>query len=448
MRSIDSLVLARYPKSWKKKESVMGMKVLVVGQGGREHALVRALKQSPSVGEVHALPGSDGIAQDAICHSQDWRDFAAVTACCQREGFDLVVIGPENPLVEGLADVLRVGGVAVFGPSREAARLEGSKVFCKEFLLEAGVPTARSIVVNSVDNVRRAAGEFVPPYVLKADGLAAGKGVYICKTFRELEDAARDLFDHKVLGAVGERALLEEFKPGYEISYLVLTDGESFEPLPLAQDHKRLFDRDEGPNTGGMGVVAPMVMDHAMRSRIDREVILPTLRLMQKRASEGGGFLFRGVLFVGLMMTDEGPSVLEFNTRFGDPEIQAILPLFDGDWGVVFRETAMGRLPKMSWKNLCACCVVLAAAGYPDAPVKGLVIDGVRQGAEGVSYLLHAGTKKEASNWVTNGGRVLNAIGLGANLNVAVERAYELALSIHSKGMQVRRDIGAKALDV
>lgn len=422
------------------------MKVLVIGQGGREHALVRALKLAPSVREIHALPGSDGIAQDAVCHARDWRDFPATTAFCLSEKFDLVVVGPENPLVDGLADALRAAGLAVFGPSREAARLEGSKIFCKDFLVEAGIPTARSVVVDSAEGTKRAAAEFAPPYVLKADGLAAGKGVFICKTLQELESAARGLFDDKILGAAGERALLEEFKPGYEISYLILTDGEAFEPLPLAQDHKRLFDGDEGPNTGGMGVVAPMAMEPDLRARIDREVIAPTLRLMRKRAADGQGFLFRGVLFVGLMMTGDGPSVLEFNTRFGDPETQAIMPLLDGDWGAVFREIAHGRLPKLAWKDVSSCCVVLAAAGYPDAPVKGVAIEGLREKALETSYLLHAGTRKNAAHWVTNGGRVLNSVGLGANLKQAIERAYELALSVKSQGMQVRRDIGAKAV--
>lgn len=426
-----------------------GMKVLVIGQGGREHALVRALKLSPSVREVHALPGSDGIAFDALCHPVPWSDFPKVMATCQREAFDLIVVGPENPLVDGLSDALRAEGFAVFGPSREAARLEGSKIFCKEFLVEAGVPTARSHVVDSVASALQAAREFAPPYVLKADGLAAGKGVFICKTLAELEASARSIFEQRSLGAAGLRALLEEFKPGYEISYLILTDGERFEPLPLAQDHKRLLDGDEGPNTGGMGVVAPMAMDAALRARIDREVMEPTLALMKKRAAQNPRFIFRGVLFVGLMMTDEGPSVLEFNTRFGDPETQAILPLLDGDWGEVFREITAGRMTRLKWKPLSSCCVVLAADGYPDAPVKGAAIKGVRSagGASVQSYLLHAGTKRDdASTWSTNGGRVLNAIGLGENMKSAVERAYELARSLESTGLHMRRDIGARAL--
>lgn len=418
------------------------MKVLVVGQGGREHALVRALNNSPSVEEVHALPGSDGISAEARCHRDcDWKDTNALLDLIKSNGIDLVVVGPEDPLVSGIADPLREQGIAVFGPSREAAQLEGSKIFCKEFLNEAGVPTARSVVVSSVDATRAAATMFSPPYVLKADGLAAGKGVFVCPTLDELLSAARAIFDEKTLGKAGERALLEEYQPGYEISYLVLTDGERFEPLPLAQDHKRLQDGDTGPNTGGMGVVAPVALDDSLRERIDKEVLEPTMANFKKR-----GFVYRGVLFVGLMMTSQGPRVLEFNTRFGDPETQAIMPLLDGDWGVVFKETAEGRLPKLKWKSMASCCVVLAAEGYPASPVKGVSIEGLDRADVGEKrYFLHAGTRRESNGqWVTAGGRVLNAIGLGGDINEAITNAYQLANQVSWPGMQMRTDIGAK----
>jgi phosphoribosylamine---glycine ligase len=433
------------------------MKILVIGQGGREHALVRALKKSPSIKEVHALPGSDGIAQDAVCHSIDWKNFSAVAALCKHEKINCVVIGPENPLVDGMADALRAEGIDVFGPSKNAAQLEGSKIFCKEFLVEAGVPTAHSVVVDSVEKTLKAANDFTPPYVLKADGLAAGKGVFICKTKSDLEASARAIFDEKILGAAGSRALLEQFQPGYEISYLVLTDGKTFEPLPLAQDHKRLLDGDEGPNTGGMGVVAPMHLASELRNRIDREVIEPTLALMQKRNAEGGGFLYRGVLFVGLMITESGPSVLEFNTRFGDPETQAIMPLLDGDWGSVLSQIAQGKMPALKWKALSSCCVVLAAKGYPDAPVKGMPLEFQttalgkmvenKSVGENFGYFVHAGTRRDGTNqWSTNGGRVLNAIGLGEGLSQAIRNAYRLIEGVHSDGLQLRKDIGARAL--
>lgn len=418
------------------------MKALVIGQGGREHALVRALKHAPSMREVHAAPGSDGIALEIgrdRCHPITWQQVGPLLELCARQRFDFVIIGPENPLVEGLADTLRAAGVHVVAPSREAARLEGSKIFCKEFLLEAGVPTARSFIVSTVPEAVRAAQQFHPPYVLKADGLAAGKGVFICKTLDELKAAAHAIFVERSLGESGARALIEEFSPGYEISYLVLTNGDKFTPLPLAQDHKRLLDGDNGPNTGGMGVVAPVAIPHDLRARIDLEVVLPSIRHLKSK-----GLLYRGVLFIGLMITDQGPSVLEFNTRFGDPETQAVLPLLDGDWGVVFRELAKGHLTSLKWKSLATCCVVLAAEGYPDAPVKDVPIEGVSTAGKVNAYLLHAGTKQEANGkWLTAGGRVLNAVAVELDLSSAIEKAYELARTIKSKGLQMRTDIGS-----
>jgi len=423
------------------------MKALVVGQGGREHALVRALRSSASVTEVHAIPGSDGMSRIARCHPAiSWEKFDDVNALIRREGIDLVVIGPEIPLAGGLSDALRAQGVAVFGPSAEAALLESSKVFSKEFMIEAGVPTARSEVVASVEDVRRAATHYVPPYVLKADGLAAGKGVVICKTMEELEAAAHDLFVKRIFrgpeGDAGSRALLEEFSPGYEISYLVLTNGRDFEPLIPAQDHKRLRDGDEGPNTGGMGVVAPVHIDPALRERIDGEITRPVIRHLEKR-----GLLYRGVLYIGLMITPHGPSVIEFNVRFGDPEAQVILPLLNGDWAQVFQHIAWGELPRLRWKKMASACVVLAAEGYPDSPVKGAAISGDPLTESESRYFLHAGTQLDASRgWTTVGGRVLNAIGLGDTLSEAVNNAYAQAREASWTGLQLRQDIGAKLL--
>lgn len=420
------------------------MKVLVVGQGGREHALVRALRSSPSVVEVHALSGNDGMERIARCHhAVSWEKFDDVNALIRREGIDLVVVGPEVPLAGGLSDALRAQGVVVFGPSAEAARLESSKVFSKEFMIEAGVPTARSEVVASVEDVRRAAVRFVPPYVLKADGLAAGKGVVICKTMEELEAAARDFFVKRIFRGpesdAGSCALLEEFSPGYEVSYLVLTNGRDFEPLIPAQDHKRLRDGDEGPNTGGMGVVAPMPLDAALRERIDDEIARPVIRHLEKR-----GLLYRGVLYIGLMITPSGPSVIEFNVRFGDPEAQVILPLLEGDWAQVFKRIALGELPRLQWKTMASACVVLAAEGYPDNPVKGAVISGDPLSGSESRYFLHAGTKFDSSRgWTTAGGRVLNAIGLGATVSEALSNAYAQAQEVSWPGLQLRRDIGA-----
>jgi phosphoribosylamine--glycine ligase len=444
------------------------MNVLVIGQGGREHALVRALQLSPSVTSVHAAPGSEGIARESAtpssgkpsvrCHPIPWENFDQLRSLIRRERIDLVVVGPEIPLAGGLANALRAEGIKVFGPNAEGARLEASKIFSKEFMVEAGARTARFHIVNSVEATRQAARDFAPPYVLKADGLAAGKGVFICKTQDELLAAAHSIFDERSLGDAGDRALLEEFQPGYEISYLILTDGESFEPLVLAQDHKRLLDDDRGPNTGGMGVVAPVEIDSALRERIDREIVAPVLKTMRKR-----GFLYRGVLYIGLMITSDGPSVLEFNVRFGDPEAQALLPLLDGDWGAVFAEIAEGRVPKLKWKKAASACVVLAAEGYPDHPVKGVAIEGdlseLAPGSDLTGYFLHAGTQaaggaqamggalgtdSKATGFATGGGRVLNAVGLGATLADALTNAYRIASRVSWPGMQYRRDIGAK----
>lgn len=416
------------------------LNVLVVGQGGREHALVRALRQSPSVQSVHALPGSDGLALDAKCHAVDWQNFAGVLEVVRTEKIDLVVVGPEVPLEGGLSDALRDAGVKVFGPSREAARLEGSKVVSKEFMLKAGVPTARHFVVKTVEETMKAAFNFAPPYVLKADGLAAGKGVFICKTEADLKAAAESLFVQKSLGDAGNSALLEEFSPGYEISYLVLTNGHDCQPLLLAQDHKRLNDNDEGPNTGGMGVVAPVAIDEKLRAQINREVVEPSVRQLAEQ-----GLMYRGVLFIGLMITPQGPSVLEYNVRFGDPETQVILPLLDGDWAEVFHELSQGRLQELTWKPLASACVVLSAQGYPDAPVKGAALE-IPASTSETRYLLHAGTKAggSATQWQTNGGRVLNAIGLGANIRDAVTAAYSVAREVKSESLHMRTDIGRR----
>ena len=356
--------------------------------------------------------------------------------------FDCVVIGPEVPLAEGMADQLRQKGLNVFGPSQSAARLEASKIFAKEFMEAAGVPTAKHTVVKSVDETLAAVAHFQPPFVLKADGLAAGKGVFICKDELELREAAQKIFVEKVLGVAGETAMLEQFQPGYELSYLILTDGQTYQSLPLAQDHKRLFDGDRGPNTGGMGTVAPLAVDPALHERIHREILQPTVAMLSERK-----MLYRGVVFLGLMITDQGPMVLEYNVRFGDPETQVLLPLLDGDWADVFISVAKGRVPSLHWKAKCAAaCVVLAAEGYPDHPVKGAVIEGDLSASSHEGYFLHAGTKAEGSVVKVNGGRVLNALGVGTSVSEAVTRAYAQAERIQWPGRQMRRDIGAKVL--
>lgn len=429
----------RYPKEGghRKLES---MNVLVVGQGGREHALIRALKSSATVSSVHALPGSDGIALDAKCHATEWQNFDQVLQLIHAERIELVIIGPEVPLEGGLSDALRARGVSVMGPSQAAAQLESSKVFSKEFMIRAGVPTARYFVVSTVNDAMNAAKAFAPPYVLKADGLASGKGVFICKNEAELRESAHAIFEKRSLGEAGARALLEEFSPGYEISYLILTNGTDYASLPLAQDHKRLGDDDTGPNTGGMGVVAPVAIDTALHARILKDVVEPSVAELGRQK-----LLFRGVLFIGLMMTPEGPIVLEYNTRFGDPETQVLLPLLDGDWGDVLAKLAAGTVQKLKWKPLASACVVLAANGYPDSPKRGAAISIPATKSE-KQYLLHAGTRIVNGAWQTNGGRVLNAVGIGATLRDAVEAAYSIAAEVKSDALVSRSDIGRRQL--
>lgn len=419
------------------------MRVLVIGQGGREHAIIRGLKLSPAVTEIHAIPGGPGLRRDAVCHNFSLSDSAALQRFARQTEISLVVVGPEAPLAEGIADVFRGLGIPVFGPNAYAAQLEASKVFAKEFMVRAGIPTARSFTVASVRETLEKAERFSPPYVLKADGLAAGKGVSINEDLAALKDSAEKLFERKIFGDAGAKALLEEFEPGWELSYLILTNGEEFEPLPFSQDHKRLMDGDKGPNTGGMGTVAPMKIDRELHERIDREIVRPCLKAIEA----DGRMIYRGVLFIGLMMTERGPKVIEFNVRFGDPETQVILPLLDGDWAEALLSVAQGEMPKLHWKPLNSACVVMAAEGYPDQPKKGVSITGDVFAETPSSYFLHAGTAHDAAlHWVTGGGRVLNAVGLGSSLDEALKNSYRQAARVSWPGMRMRKDIGQKAL--
>ncbi len=417
------------------------MRFLVLGQGGREHAIVHALKFSSQVSEVHAIPGSEGIAREAICHPLDFGDAAAVASFFGKYKFDCVVIGPENLLVEGVADQLRALGLNVVGPSAIAAQLEGSKVFSKQFMVTAGVPTAAYVLVEDVASTVKEAQNFQPPYVLKADGLAAGKGVFVCESLMDLKGAAEFLFEKNGLGAAGRRALLEEFQDGYELSYLVLTNGKEFQALPISQDHKRLNEGDKGPNTGGMGVIGPIMIPQELRQRIETEIVEPTLRHLS-----GGGLLYRGVLYIGLMITRQGPIVIEYNVRFGDPECQVIMPLLDGDWAETFVSLAKGEIAPLRWKPMHSACVVLAAPGYPEHVEKGVVIEGDLGYQSASSYFLHAGTAKNVTGqWTTAGGRVLNAVGSGFSLTEALAAAYQQAEHVTWKGIRMRRDIGQKS---
>ncbi len=414
------------------------MKILIIGQGGREHAIVKSLAQMPSVMEMHAIPGNDGMAREALCHNISLRDHEQLIQFCLRTEIDYVFIGPEDPLVEGLADRLRERGILVVGPSQEGAQLEGSKIFAKQFMQEAGVPTSAYQIVTSLKETLEASQRFTAPYVLKADGLAAGKGVFICQDQAELKKAAEDLFEKKILGAAGARALLEQFMPGWELSFLVLTNGTEYATLPLAQDHKRLRDGQEGPNTGGMGTVAPLKIEDNLLRRIEKEIVQPSVDLLARK-----NITYRGILFIGVMVTEQGPQVLEYNVRLGDPETQVILPLIEGDLAQIFKNLAQGKIHPLNVKNLYSCCVVLAAENYPAAPKKGVVIPADLFSQTSSSYFIHAGTSRnKEQQWITQGGRVLGAVGLGSSLQEAIQNAYHQAELATWPGRQMRTDIG------
>ncbi len=417
------------------------MKVLVIGHGGREHALVKSFSRSPSVVEVHCIPGNDGIAKEALCHKISLEDKEQIIQFCLRTEIDYVFIGPEDPLVQGLADHLRERGILVVGPNADGAKLEGSKIFAKEFMMSAQVPTAKYEIVRNLEQTLHAAKSFTPPYVLKADGLAAGKGVYICKDLPELESAATDLFIKKILGKSGEQALLEQFMPGWELSFLILTNGNEHVTLPLAQDHKRLNDNHTGPNTGGMGTIAPLNIASELLTQIEEKIVKPSIKEIKTR-----GMIFRGILFIGVMITEQGPQVLEYNVRFGDPETQVILPLIENDTALLFKNLARGILDPIKIRNIHTCCVIMASEGYPQNPKKNVLIEGDLLSETPSSYFIHAGTIKSGSDqWLTNGGRVLGAVGLGSTLQEAIANAYNQASKAHWPAKQMRSDIGKYA---
>ncbi len=419
------------------------MKVLVVGSGAREHALVRKLRASPHVQAILCAPGNAGIAREARTFDVAFDDVPRLVALATEEKVDLVVVGPEAPLVIGLVDALAARGIAAFGPSIEAARLEGSKAFAKEVMREAGVPTAAARAFTDATEARayvRAAGR---PLVVKADGLCAGKGVVVAQDEAEAIAAIDAMLVERVFGDAGATVLIEDTLRGPEISFHALSDGERFVSLAAAQDHKRLGDGDRGPNTGGMGAYSPPPMiDAALEQRIADEVIAPVLAVMKKR-----GTPFRGVLFAGLMIVDGAPQVLEFNVRFGDPETEVLLARFEGDLVPYLEGAARGALPtRAPTFGPAAMAVVIAAAGYPGSPKKGDPITGIEaaDAMEGVE-VLHAGTKARGADILSNGGRVLAVTARGSSIDEAAARAYAACDVIGLAGKQLRRDIGWQA---
>ncbi len=419
------------------------MKALVVGGGGREHAIVQALRRSAHAPEVLCAPGNAGIAADAECLPIAADDVPALVAAARERGVELAVIGPEAGLVAGAVDAFEAAGIAAFGPTRAAAELEGSKAFAKQLMAEAGVPTAAHVLLGSREEALEQLARTAFPTVLKADGLAAGKGVILCSTEEEARAAIDVFFTERRFGET--TVVLEEFLVGEELSLLALCDGENVVPLAPAQDYKRIFDGDAGPNTGGMGSYSPVPgFDAAAVEEIVETVHRPVVAAMAAR-----GVPFHGVLYAGLMITADGPRVLEFNTRFGDPETQAVLPRMRSDIVDLFRAAREpGGLAGMraEFDPDWAVTLVLASAGYPESSSKGDVIEGLEAAAE-LAEITHAGTAERDGQIVTAGGRVLNVTALGAGPAEARDRAYDAASRIAFEGMQIRTDIAARAVE-
>ena len=416
------------------------MNILLLGSGGREHALAWKLTQSPTLNTLYAAPGNPGIAQHATLVDLDATDHRAVVDFCLRHSIGLVVIGPEAPLVDGLADNLRVKGFPVFGPGKKAAQLEGSKGFTKDLCKRAHIPTAAYERVTSKDGAIAALDDFGLPVVIKADGLAAGKGVIIAETREQALAALDDMFSG-AFGAAGEEVVLEEFMVGEEASFFALTDGSAILPFGSAQDHKRVGDGDTGPNTGGMGAYSPArVLTPELEAEVIEKIIRPTVDTL---AAEGTPY--SGVLYAGLMLTDEGPKLIEYNARFGDPECQVLMMRFDGDLVDLLLSVAQGKLASqgpVALADRTALTIVMAAKGYPGTPEKGGAIAGIEAAEAGGARVFHAGTAEKDGAIMANGGRVLNVTATGATVGEAQAAAYRAVDAIDFPTGFCRRDIG------
>jgi len=421
------------------------MKILVVGSGGREHSLVWKLAQSPRVHRLYAAPGNAGIAEQAECVPVPATDVVALATFAEKEKIDLTVVGPEVPLTLGLVDEFQRRGLRAFGASRAAAQIEGSKAFAKALMLKYGIPTAAYREFSEPDAALAYVRERGAPIVVKADGLAAGKGALVCRTLVDAVAAVRLIMEQRAFGEAGDRVVVEECLEGEEASFLAFTDGKTVLPLASAQDHKPIYDNDEGPNTGGMGAYSPApVVSAALHRQIMDRVMVPTVRAM---AAEGRPY--RGVLYAGVMIKDGEAKVLEFNARFGDPEAQPLLLRMDSDLVPVLEAVLDGRLHEVTlqWKEDAAVCVVMASGGYPGTYQKGKAIQGLEEAAkvEGV-VIFHAGTARRGAHLLTDGGRVLGVTGRGRDVREAITRTYEAVRRISWEGVHFRTDIGAKAL--
>ena len=418
------------------------MKVLVVGGGGREHAIVRKLKESPKVEAIYCAPGNGGIAADAECFPVNAMDIEGMKALAKEKAVDLVFVAPDDPLAAGMVDAMEEAGFKAFGPRANAAIIESSKVFSKDLMKKYNIPTAGYEVFDDPDKVLEyveAQGKY--PVVIKADGLALGKGVIIAENFDMAKEAVHSIMEDKVFGASGNHVVVEEFLTGPEVSVLAFTDGKTLKPMVSSKDHKRALDGDKGKNTGGMGTISPNpYYDDAMAERCMKEIFLPTMNAMNAE-----GRPFKGCLYFGLMLTPNGPKVIEYNARFGDPETQVVLPRLKSDFADVVMAVVEERLADqpVEWTDEAAACVVMASGGYPASYPKGLEITGLDENGQipGVT-VYHAGTALKDGKLVTSGGRVLGVTALGKTLDEALEKAYAGVEKIHFDGAHYRRDIG------
>ncbi len=421
------------------------MKVLVVGSGGREHVLVWKIKQSNKVENIYCAPGNGGIADIAECVDIQATDISRLVAFAKDKRIDLTVVGPEAPLVEGIVDAFVAEGLRIFGPCKAAARLEGSKVFAKEFMSRHDIPTADFEVFDDIDKAKKYISKAEYPLVIKADGLAAGKGVIICNNMEEATHALDDIMSHKIFKSAGDRVVIEESLKGEELSILAISDGKTYRMFEPSQDHKRIFDGDLGPNTGGMGAYSPVpIATEELINEIEHAIVSPVIKGMREE-----GILFKGILYCGLMITEAGPEVLEFNVRFGDPEAQVVLPRMRNDIVELMLSACDGSLDGvcMEWDSRSCVCVVMASNGYPGKYEKGKQIIGLGDIVEqDGDYVFHAGTVKDNDEIITAGGRVLGVSSLGDNLEDAIQRVYKAVDKIHFDGCFFRKDIGAKAM--
>lgn len=419
------------------------MKVLVIGGGGREHAVCKKLSESKDVTQILCAPGNAGIAQVARCIPEvKATDVEGIVALAKNEKADFVCVTPDDPLALGCVDRLEEEGIPAFGPTAYAAQMEASKIFSKNLMRKYGIPTAKCEIFTEMDKALAYLDTQEAPIVVKADGLALGKGVVVAATIEEAKNAVIEMMEGGKFGRSGARVLIEECMVGREVTVLCFCDGKTIRPMPASQDHKRVFDEDKGLNTGGMGAFAPSPLyTEEIAKRTEKEILIPTLNAMNSE-----GFTFKGVLYVGLMLTKDGPKVVEYNARFGDPETQVVLPLLESDLFAIMRAVREGRLAEtdIHWKKESAACIVLASGGYPEKYESGKLISGLEDAETAGATVYHAGTKKTDAGYVTAGGRVLGVTALGDTLADAVHSAYAAAEKIHFEGAHMRRDIGSR----